>query len=169
VKVVKLRANYLSLQGYRLPTEAEMEYATRAGAITSRFFGEKEDLVPKYGWYGGNSQHLTWPVGILKPNDFGLFDVLGNVLNWCQERWRTTPRAASEDKEDLALDVEPKRHRKTRGASFASRVSQVRSASGHSLEPEDDVTYNGFRVARTILLDPLTTYLAEGIAQSNRS
>ena len=51
VKVVELRANYLGLQGYRLPTEAEMEYAIRAGAITSRFFGETEDLLPKYAWY----------------------------------------------------------------------------------------------------------------------
>jgi formylglycine-generating enzyme required for sulfatase activity len=154
VKVVKLRANYLSLQGYRLPTVAEMEYATRAGAVTSRFFGDKEDLLPKYGWYGDNSQLLTWPVGILKPNDFGLFDVQGNVFNWCQERRRTTPRAASDDKEDLELDVEPKRHRNLHGASFASRVPQVRSAFGHSLEPEDAFTYNGIRVARTISLEP---------------
>ncbi len=51
MQVVKLRANYLSLQGYRLPTKAEIEYATRAGAITSRFFGEKDDLLPKYAWY----------------------------------------------------------------------------------------------------------------------
>ncbi len=157
VKVVRLRENYLSLQGYRLPTEAEMEYAIRAGAVTSRFFGDKEDLLPKYGWYTDNSRHLTWPVGILKPNDFGFFDVHGNVTNWCQERWYTTPRAASEDEEDLALEVEPKRLRKTRGASFGSRASQARSASGHCLEPEDNVTQNGIRVARTIPLDPLTT------------
>jgi hypothetical protein len=146
------------LQGYRLPTAAEMEYAIRAGAVTSRFFGETEDLLPKYSWYMKNAQQLTWPVGILKPNDFGLFDVQGNVFNWCQERWRTAPRAASDDLEDLALDVEPKRHRKIRGASFASRVPQVRSASGYFLEPEDDITYNGIRVARTISTTlPLTS------------
>ena len=137
VKVVRLRANYLSLQGYRLPTEAEMEYAIRAGAVTSRFFGETEDLLPKYAWYGNNSQLMTWPVGILKPNDFGLFDVQGNVFNWCQERRRTTPRAASDDKEDLELDVEPKGRRKIRGAAFTSRVPQVRSAFGTYLEPEN--------------------------------
>jgi len=154
---VRLRENYLSLQGYRLPTEAEMEYAIRAGAVTSRFFGETEDLLPKYSWYMKNSQQLTWPVGILKPNDFGLFDVQGNVFNWCQERWRTTSRAASDDKEDLALDVEPKRDRKIRGAGFSSRVPQVRSAYGSFLEPGNDNNHLGIRVARTISLDPLTT------------
>ena len=78
----------MSLTGYRLPTEAEMEYATRAGAMTSRYFGETEDLLPKYAWYTKNSQEKTWPVGSLKPNDLGLFDVQGNVYTWCQERYK---------------------------------------------------------------------------------
>ncbi len=116
-----------------------------------------EDLLPKYSWYMKNSQLLTWPVGILKPNDFGLFDVQGNVFNWCQERLRTTPRAASDDKEDLELDVEPKGRRKIRGAAFTSRVPQVRSAFGTYVEPENYYDFNGIRVARTISLDPLST------------
>ena len=87
VKVVRLRANYLSLQGYRLTTEAEMEYAIRAGAVTSRYFGETEDLLPKYAWHRQNSNEQPWPVGSLKPNDFGLFDVHGNVSTWCQESY----------------------------------------------------------------------------------
>ena len=90
--VTKLKENYLSLTGYRLPTEAEMEYATRAGALTSRYYGETEDLLPKYAWYLKNSQERTWPVGSLKPNDLGLFDVQGNVFTWCQEKLKTYPR-----------------------------------------------------------------------------
>ena len=91
-QVTKLKANYLSLTGYRLPTEAEMEFATRAGALTSRYFGETEDLLPKYAWYTKNSQEKTWPVGSLKPNDLGLFDVQGNVYTWCQESYKAYPQ-----------------------------------------------------------------------------
>jgi eukaryotic-like serine/threonine-protein kinase len=77
--VTKLAEKYLSHTGYRLPTEAEMEYATRAGAVTSRYFGETEELLPRYAWYVTNSQDRTWPVGSKKPNDLGLFDMHGNV------------------------------------------------------------------------------------------
>ena len=87
VPIVKIRENYLSLRGYRLPTEAEIEYATRAGAVTSRYFGETEELLPKYAWYLTNGRRDTSPVGMLKPNDFGLFDMQGNVFTWCQESY----------------------------------------------------------------------------------
>ena len=91
-QVTKLRANYLSRTGYRLPTEAEMEYATRMGAVTARYFGETDELLPKYAWYLKNSQNRTWPVGSLKPNDLGLFDVQGNMNSWCQESYEPYPR-----------------------------------------------------------------------------
>jgi len=102
--VTTLKAKYLSLSGYRLPTETEMEYAIRAGAVTARYFGETDDLLAKYAWYLRNSQERTSPVGILKPNDLGLFDVHGNVFTWCQESFKAYPAGkgdkAEEDQED---------------------------------------------------------------------
>src|SRR5262249_50968804 len=77
--------NYLQRTGYRLPTQAEMECATRAGSVTCRYFGEAEELMPHYVWYRKNTHEQTCPVGGKKPNDFGLFDMLGNVYCWCQE------------------------------------------------------------------------------------
>ena len=82
-----------------------MEYATRAGAVTTRYYGETEELLPKYAWYNKNSQDRTWPVGRKKPNDFGLFDVQGNVFTWCQESFKPYRKAkeneTTEDKEDV--------------------------------------------------------------------
>src|SRR5882762_8004362 len=103
---MRFRPNFLSLTGYRLPTEAEWEYACRAGAVTSRFYGGAEEMLDRYAWYFGNFRDRAWPVGRLKPNDYGLFDVYGNVIEWCQEQalpYRSEAAdAASEDKEDVS-------------------------------------------------------------------
>src|SRR5262249_10014505 len=103
-QVTALKAKYLSLTGYRLPSEAEWEYACRGGGVRSRYYGESEELLAKYSWYLQNSQERTWPVGGKKPNDLGLFDLHGNVNTWCQESHKGYPAAkdggAVEDKED---------------------------------------------------------------------
>jgi formylglycine-generating enzyme required for sulfatase activity len=152
-QVTKLKADYLRRTGYRLPTEAEMEYATRAGALTSRYYGETEELLPKYAWYFTNAPEKTWPVGSLKPNDFGLFDVQGNVFTWCQERYMSYPRGrgeeSEEDKEHIdSINIQDSRV--LRGGSFGVRASYVRSASRYYLVPATRYSISvGFRPART--------------------
>jgi formylglycine-generating enzyme required for sulfatase activity len=152
---VKLKPKYLSISGYRLPTEAEMEYATRAGALTTRYYGETEELLAKYAWYIKNSEERTWPVGSLKPNDLGLFDVQGNVFTWCQERFKAYPTGAgdkaAEDQED-GLVVTSTDGRVLRGGSFLTQASVVRSASRLNLVPTYRDSNCGFRLARTLPL-----------------
>lgn len=152
-KVTKLRANYLSLTGYRLPTEAEMEYAARAGAVTSRFYGESDELLGKYSVYRANSQEVTWPVGNLKPNDLGFFDVQGNVYTWCQESYKVDPEGgkaeAIDDREDDVLAVSSSRSRVLRGGSFYNPASIVRSAYRYFNVPASRLNNSGFRPART--------------------
>ena len=148
-----MKANYLSLLGYRLPTEAETEYATRAGAETSGYYGETEELLPKYAWYNKNSKAKSRPVGTLKPNDLGLFDVQGNVFTWCQESFKPYPPGkgdlATLDQED-GLAVSSGVSRALRGGSFDAQASYVRAASRISNVPGFRAFDFGFRVARTL-------------------
>ncbi|MGO8747052.1 MAG: protein kinase domain-containing protein [Thermoguttaceae bacterium] len=84
---------HLGRRGYRLPSQVEWEYACRAGSATDWFFGCSEELLVRYAWYVVNSRTRTWPVGTLKPNDLGLFDVNGNVWQWCQDPVLVQPGA----------------------------------------------------------------------------
>jgi formylglycine-generating enzyme required for sulfatase activity len=148
---MKLKKNYLQLEGYRLPSEAEWEFACRAGALTSRYHGESESLLGKYAWYTKNSEN-RWmlPVGSLKPNDLGLFDMLGNAPEWCQERimYYKTDLQINDDKEDIR-DIGSRQSRVLRGGAFTGLPVLVRSAQRVRLEPALRDYSVGVRPART--------------------
>src|SRR5262245_16102296 len=86
IEGMRIPADVLVRTGYRLPTDAEWEYGCRSGTVTGRYYGLTTDLLGKYAWYQANSQEHAWSCGSLLPNDLGLFDMLGNMYEWCQDR-----------------------------------------------------------------------------------
>jgi formylglycine-generating enzyme required for sulfatase activity len=149
---MKLAPDYLKRTGYRLPTEAEWEFACRAGAVTSRYYGESDELLAKYARYLDNSANQLWPVGSLKSNDLGLFDMHGNVWQWCQERLHYhlgQGGKAMDDKED-SLIFNDRERRAARGGSFVNPADYLRCAGRLALVPSISFAFLGFRVARTI-------------------
>jgi len=146
--------DYLRRTGYRLPTEAEWEYACRAGVETGYSFGEPDDLLDKYGWFDRNSLgRKSHPVGLLKPNDLGLFDMHGNDWEWCQDAYKEYGKRrdgkAIEDIEDIT-DINNSNSRVLRGGSFYDQPSLVRSANRYNHVPTFRISLIGFRAARTI-------------------
>src|SRR5205807_367299 len=141
-----LPADCLVRTGYRLPSEAEWEYACRAGAVTSRFYGVAETMLGEYAWYVGNSEDRARPVAGLKPNDFGLFDMYGNAWEWCQDAFVTDssgpdmPAPAEPQKQNAITDAQS---RVLRGGCFASPATVARSAYRFGLQPKAPFSFAG--------------------------
>jgi serine/threonine protein kinase/formylglycine-generating enzyme required for sulfatase activity len=138
--------DYLSRTGYRLPTEAEWDFACRAGAQSGWCFGEvDEELLSNYAWWFNNAHadgvRRSFPVASLKPNDWGLFDMYGNVYEWCQE-WATPQDAASLGFNDVACAG--------RGGCFWSLYSQAGGGSQFVQSRMTSLNHLGFRPARTL-------------------
>ncbi len=132
--------------GYRLPTEAEWEYSCRAGAVTIRYYGESEALIDKYACCNLNSVDRVWPCGQLKPNDFGLFDMLGNVFEWCQDEYGDyTP---ADDKQSFPSIIKDKTPRILRGGAFTFQPMDLRSADRHKFQPTNRNIGMGFRICK---------------------
>jgi eukaryotic-like serine/threonine-protein kinase len=142
---MKIKADFISKIGYRLPTEAEWEYACRAGTVTSHCFGDLNELMVRYGCCLINTQELPVPVESFLPNAFGLFDMHGNVFEWCQDIYADQGNVASKIEEIVDEKVE----RLIRGGGYFTRPSHVRSARRYKDPPVFRNDAGGFRLVRS--------------------
>jgi formylglycine-generating enzyme required for sulfatase activity len=134
---------------YRLLSEAEWEYAARAGHQTRFSFGDDEAALKQYAWYNANSEKQTHPVGQLKPNAFGLYDIHGNVDEWVEDPWHESYEGASKDGSPWAKDGDPKRH-VVRGGAWLNGAGFLDASNRLWLPTDGRYDYVGFRLARTL-------------------
>jgi len=134
---------------FRLPSEAEWEYAARAGRQTRYWFGDDGSRLGEHAWYGGNSGSKTHPVGEKPANPWGLHDVHGNVWEWCADPWHEDYQGAPNDG-SIWLDGGVPNLRVLRGGSWSYDPRFLRSALRYWFFRNDRGSNIGFRLARTL-------------------
>ena len=128
------KLNDKTKKNYRLPTEAEWEYVCRAGTQTRYYFGDDEKLLGEYAWYKENSGLKTHPVGQKKPNNWGLYDMSGNVWEWCEDGWHENYENAPTDGTAWNENHSVTNIRVLRGGSWDAYPRNCRSASRYFLD-----------------------------------
>ncbi|MCP4656329.1 MAG: formylglycine-generating enzyme family protein [bacterium] len=152
-KGAKLPANSVSWReakdfclsaGYQLPSEAQWEYAARAGTQTPWSFGANEEDIGRFAWYDGNSGIEAHPVGKLDPNPWGLYDMHGNAWEWVADWYARYSEDAQIDPEGPSTGA----LRVLRGGSYWNEPGGLRSANRNGNRPEDRGWVIGFRCVR---------------------
>lgn len=151
---------------YRLPTEAEWEYACRAGSSSPYFFGDEEKKLEKFAWYKKNSREAYHKVGQLQPNAFGLYDMLGNVSEWVLDQYDENYFIKTKDEttDPVAEPLAPHPHL-LKGGSYVDDAEELRCANRIRWQPEwnrrdpqipkskwwlTDAPFAGFRLVRPL-------------------
>jgi formylglycine-generating enzyme required for sulfatase activity len=136
------KLNELTGKNYRLPTEAEWEFAARDGGKSCGYKYSGSNLFSSVGWYKGNSSDKSKPVGSKQANELGIFDMSGNVWEWCSDwygsysgTFQRNPQGASSGQ-----------NRVLRGGSWSSEASNCRVTVRNSYNPEIRINSNGFRL-----------------------
>ncbi|WP_410508705.1 formylglycine-generating enzyme family protein [Methanosarcina hadiensis] len=133
---------------YRLPSEAEWEYACRAGTQSRHFFGDDELKLGDYAWYVMNAGRKTHPVAGKKPNPWGLYDMHGNVWELVQDSWHAGYNGSPSD--GSAWEGGNSSNRVSRGGSWYCDSDFCRSAARFSREPDKRLANLGFRLVKEL-------------------
>ncbi len=140
--------------GYRLPTEAEWEFACRAGTTTKYWTGDRDEDLPQGGWCGMNSGSRTHAVGELKANPFGLFDIHGNIWEWVHDGWEPTYDRQFQEKPAFNPNGPSSAgsQRVIRGGNWHGTASNCRSSGRYAFDPADRIDgAPGFRVSLVVV------------------
>lgn len=143
------KLNQLTGMHYRLPSEAEWEYAARAGTTTPWSFGQQDTAADSYAWFVGNQRGSPRPVGQKLPNAFGLYDMHGNVREWIQDRWHGTYSGAPNDGTAWETGGDAQ-IRVLRGGAWNDFSPNLRSAARYRDKTTGLNRLSGFRLARSL-------------------
>jgi len=133
-----------SADGYRLPTEAEWEYAARGGNQSNGYLYSGSNEIKEYFWYNGNSGYESHPVGLKRPNELGLYDMSGNVYEWCWDWYGVYPSSYQTNPYGPSHGAT----RVTRGGSYYNYANYCTVSARGNADPKEYYSYLGFRVCR---------------------